>query len=391
MILNFKTKIIVLATILISCQLRFFAQSKFANAVEFSTRVSGDFVNNFFGGFKKGYTYIGMEDLTLSFETSEAGWWKNGTLFIHGLNTHGKGPSEILTGDLQIMSNIESGDYTGLYEFWYMQKFGHFSVLLGKHDLNTEFVGTKYGGTFINSSFGIAPSISLNVPVSIYPVAAPCIMIKYENENKFACKLAVYDGDPGNIESNRFGIRWNVNTHDVFLSISEIQYFVSSGDQVNGIYKIGGFYHSGRFLDYTDTLFNKRGDYGFYIVADQSIFPRSLNAGRGLCYFFQGGFAPSNLNMVQSYIGTGFRYHGILPYRFNDELGIAIACVGISKDYRKLFSESLSYETSWELTYIFRFGGRYSIQPSAQYIINPGANKNINNCLAGLLRFSLTY
>ncbi|NJK94705.1 MAG: carbohydrate porin [Bacteroidales bacterium] len=154
---------------------------------------------------------------------------------MHGLNAHGKGPSEFFTGDIQVLSNIEAGDYTGLYEFYYSQSFGGFSLLLGQHDLNSEFIGTKYGGTFINSSFGIAPSISLNVPVSIYPVAAPCILFKYESPGMMVYKLAIYDGDPGNFESNRFNLQWNVNAKEGLFNIGEIEYNLIRNDQLNAV------------------------------------------------------------------------------------------------------------------------------------------------------------
>jgi len=95
--------------------------------------------------------------------------------------------------------------------------------------------------------------------------------------------------------------------------------------------------------------------------------------------------------MVQYYIGTGFRYHGILPNRFKDELGIALAHIHLSEPYKKLSTDYLPYETALECTYIFSFGARYSIQPSVQYIINPGANTAYSNSFTGLLRFTLTY
>jgi hypothetical protein len=75
-------------------------QEKPSDAIVFSTTVTGDFVTNFSGGIKKGFTYIGKEELTLGFNTDKAKWWKNGFFFVHGLNTHGNGSSANLTCDL---------------------------------------------------------------------------------------------------------------------------------------------------------------------------------------------------------------------------------------------------------------------------------------------------
>jgi porin len=367
------------------------SQNKFWDSFTFGTQVTGDFIINHTGGIKKGYTYIGKEDFTINFDTEKAKIWKNGTLFIHGLNTHGKGPSSELTGDMQVFSNIEAGDYTGLYEFWYSHQINNISILFGQHDLNTEFIGTRYGGTFINSSFGISPNMSLNVPVSIYPVAAPCILLKYENDKLPDLKLAIYDGDPGNFEDNRFNLKWSLSSKEGFLTISEVVFKIKRQENISGTIKAGGYFHSGSFLNYSDTLLNKKGNFGLYLIYDQNIFPRSLNAGRGLCFFFQGGYAPPDINIVEFYTGAGFRYHGILPNRFNDELGIAFARIQLSKYYRNLSTDFLKTETAIETTYAFHFNNRYTIQPSIQYIINPGANSNISNCLVTLMRFSLTY
>lgn len=366
------------------------SQNKFTNAFTFNTQVTGDFIYNFKGGIKTGYTYIGMEDFSLEFNTGDAGWWENGTFFIHGLNAHGKGASAFLTGDLQVLSNIEAGDYTGLYEFYFLQEFNRFSFLIGQHDLNSEFIGTKYGGTFINSSFGIAPNVSLNIPVSIYPVAAPCLMVKYNSTKSVIYKLAVYDGDPGNFESNRFNLQWNINANEGLFSIAEIEYNNVLNEQLTGLYKAGIYFHSGEFLNYSDTISYQKGNYGIYAIVDQALFNRSLHTGRGLCFFLQGGLAPGTHNQVGYYAGAGLRYHGIIAGRFYDELGIAVANIGISNAYRNIYKTPKSTETTLEATYKFVFGQKYSIQPSVQYVFNPGAGA-YNNCVVSILRFSLEY
>lgn len=368
-----------------------FGQKKFGDAIEFSTTVTGDFVNNFDGGIKRGFLYIGKEELTMGLNTDKASLWKNGYLFIHGLNTHGDGPSENLVGDLQVLSNIEAGDHTSLFEFWYKQQLGRFTFLIGQHDMNSEFLGTRYAGIFINSSFGIMPVISLNVPISIFPLAAPSFIAKYESSKNFIYRLGVYDGDPGSFENNKHNLNWKISVDEGFFNIGEIEYVQKDGDIESGRYKIGSYYHTGYFKNYRDTLSPIKGNYGFYTIIDKSLFPRSFNAAHGLCVFIQCGLTSPSNNMVHYYIGGGFRYHGILQDRFNDQLGIGITHITLSKDYTKYTPGSVSDETTLETTYIFHLGGRYTIQPSMQYVVNPGSDKLLQNSLVGILRFSLTY
>lgn len=367
-----------------------FSQNKFGDAIEFSTNVTGDFAINFMGGVKQGFTYIGKEDFSIELNTESAGLWKNGTFFVRGLNTHGIGPSEKFTNDFQVLSNIEAGDHTGLFEFWYQHQIGKFSFVIGQHDLNSEFVGSKYSAILVNSSFGIVPSISLNVPVSIFPLAAPGLILRYETDNNFIYRVGFYDGNPGSFEDNRYNLNVKLSSLEGFFNLGEIQYNQMDGDKEVGNYKIGGYYHSGTFTDYTDTTQTIKGNYGIYVLADRALFAKSLHAGRGLCVFFQGGLADPNRNMVRYYLGGGLRYHGILPDRYKDQLGLGFAHISLSEDYLNYYSKGRNFETSLESTYVFHFGKRYTIQPSLQYILNPGADRSIENCLVGLLRFSIT-
>ena len=100
-------------------------------ALSFYGSYKGDFVSNLNGGIKTGSTYLGLADLFLELNTENAGLWKGGTFMLHGANTHGGEPSANLIGDLQVVSNIEAGNHTFLYELWYSQTFGNVHTTIG--------------------------------------------------------------------------------------------------------------------------------------------------------------------------------------------------------------------------------------------------------------------
>lgn len=372
-----------------------------STAITFNASVTEDFANNFNGGIKKGYTNIGLEQIDFNINTEKAGFWKDGDLFIHLINAHGNGPSKDLTGDIQVVSNIEAGDYTGLYEIYYTQQVSRFFFLLGQHDLNTEFVGTKYGENFINSSFGIIPSISLNVPVSIYPVAAPCMLLKFNASENLIFKFASYDGDPGGIENNRFNLNWNIDAQEGFMNISEVEYSVFRHEQRGiytqygikvGTYKLGIYYHTGSFKNYKDTLQEVNGNLGLYLLADQMIIPKPSNPEEGLAAMIQFGISPGKQNLISHYIGLGVRYHGIISGRSSDFVGMAMAKALIGNSAESSDKQLANSETTYELTYKFEFNdGRFVFQPNIQYVVNPGALKFTENVLVGLLRFQINY
>lgn len=384
-----KYYLIIFITILVyseKTQSQIFSDSSW---VKLNTSVTGDFVKNISGGIKNNYTYVGMEDIILSMDMEKAGLLKGGEFLFHGLNTHGNLPSEELVGDLQILSNIESGNYIGFYEYYFKQKINNFTFILGQHDLNTEFIGTEYGGTFINSSFGIAPTISLNVPVSIYPVAAPAFIIKYEKDELYVAKAGIYDGDPGDFESNRYNLQWNTNSDEGYFLISEIE-FKSNFSGNKGCYKIGSFFHTGDFVDYRDTLKSQKGNFGFYFISDQVLWTSKANSSKYLGAFLQAGYSLSNYNFIDFYLGGGLHFNGTLPQRFEDVVGLAFAYAKISNVYKNIYSGYDPGELAIELTYKFRVFDFYTIQPNLQYIINPGANPDLNNALVALMRFNIT-
>ena len=72
---------------------------------------------------------------------------------------------------------------------------------------------------------------------------------------------------------------------------------------------------------------------------------------------------------------------------------MGIAFVHLSKDARSIDinSDLLSYEAAIELTYKAQFFEWLCIQPDLQYIINPGAIKNINNSTVGLIRTYISF
>lgn len=353
------------------------------------TSITGDFIRNLKGGIKTDFAYIGMEELSFTFDLEKIGLWQGGEIFLHGLNTHGSSPSQDFVGDLQVSSNIESGDYVGFYEYYLKQSVGDFEFVFGQHDLNSEFAGTEYGGTFLNSSFGITPTMSLNVPVSIYPMATLAFIAKYTTRTYHSFKLGIYDGYPGDSESNRYNLQPNISLGEGFLCIGEYEksYFVNGLPE---LYKLGAYYHTSDFINYRDTLQTLKGNFGIYLVSDFVLWSGFNHPDSYLGLFVQGGIAPEGINQADYYLGAGIHLNGILPNRFNDAIGFAFAYVNMSKPFRKITPDLLPGEMALEFTYKIHVFENYFIQPNIQYIINPGATTNQSNALVASMRFNVT-
>lgn len=362
---------------------------QFSKGFLFETSLTGDYVFNSFGGIGRDVAYIGMEELSLTFNFDEMGYWNGGMLYVQGLNTHGSTPSVDFIGDIQITSNIESGYLTGIYQYYYRQKFGKTSFIIGKHDLNSEFSVSEYSGTFINSSFGISPTISLNVPVSIYPLTALGLNYHYEASDNLTLKLGAYDGNPINPEMNRYDVRPTIDRKEGLLLIGEIGLSRLLDNNLPENIKLCGYYHSAEFMDFSDTTLMVKGNYGFYFLSDFVLFHSDANNRSSIRGFLQGGYAPAAINQVDYYVGAGIDFNGFIRSRQDDVFGIAVAYANISKQYKRSGNYTNFGEKTIELTYQLNLMENFLIQPNFQYIINPGANRDLNNAFVKSIRLAV--
>ena len=181
--------------------------TKQASPFLFTASYIGENVFNLSGGIKTGYNYLGFANLNLTFDTEKAGLWKHGVFFINAANTHGKTPSENLFGDLQIASNIEAGNHTYLQELWYRRRLEKVELTVGLQDMNAEFANTENGGLFLNSSFGIPPTFSLNLHAPIFPLTSLGITAKWQISDRFIWLNGVYDGTPTDFGKNPYNIK----------------------------------------------------------------------------------------------------------------------------------------------------------------------------------------
>lgn len=350
-----------------------------------------DFVGNISGGIDQSSTYLGMIDLAATFSTENAGLWRNGEFYIQIGNTHGGTPSADLVGDFQMLSNIENSDFTYLCQLWFKQSFNRLSFTIGVHDMNSEFLTSEYAGEYVNSSFGIMPSVSMNVPLSISPKNALGAILQYNPTNYLSFLLGLYDGDPLDLEQDKYNMNFSLSSEEGYFSIFEMQYNIGNNEESKATYKIGGYYHSGDFINITDSIENINGNYGFYLIADQSIlswveYSRSLNA------FAKFGISPQNRCFNNLFLAIGFNYYSPFKKRTNDVMGVAIAKAFVSKNLINMSNGMCkSFETALELMYKAKINQNTFIQPEIQYIINPGANSNLSNAIVGLLRTSISF
>ncbi|WP_185968838.1 carbohydrate porin [Carboxylicivirga sp. M1479] len=361
------------------------------DAFSFEASYVSDYVNSSKSAIENANAYMGMIDLATSFDTKAARLWSGGEFYFHLENTHGATASADLVGDLQVFSNIDNGDYTYLYQLWYKHTWRRFSITVGNHDLNSTFVASDYASEYINSSFGIMPSVSMNVMVSIFP--KPCLgsIIEYQLSDATNIKAAVYEGDPLSLDDEPYNTSFSINKDGGYLSIGEFSYSVSLLEKLEGTYRVGGYYHSNYFIDMAKPTLEHKGNYGLYFIADQLL--SKITTGRSsLGMFVKFGLAPEDRNEYPFFAAAGLNLYAPFSKRQDDSIGLALASLSINKQlvgHNKPYQHN--YEQVIECFYKATISQNIVIQPEVQYIINPGAMASNNNTAIGLIRTYINF
>ena len=160
--------------------------------------------------------YEGLLNLLMTADLNRLGIPIPGKIGVLAQTTHGRGLSELFVGDTQIVSNIDSTDnIMQVSEYWFECNLieDRVTLRLGKQDINNDFLVVDMASDFINSSFGISPS--LNVPT--YPAATAAVVLIVHATDDLTFKLGVWDGLPkvGN---------WGFSDSGITLTAAECQY-----------------------------------------------------------------------------------------------------------------------------------------------------------------------
>ena len=409
------------------------------------------------GGIKRGVLYNGILDLGTDIDLEKLVGWKGGHFYINGFHPHGENGSANYVGDIGTFSNIEDYDTYRLYEMWVEQSFfdNRFSLRVGQITFDSEFaVLDAYGGLFVQSGFGVPEAFSANLPLPVFPNAAPGIRLRIEPVKGFAMQAAVFDGNvaPGltsdplpnaavSTEFNRHGTHWALRPDEGALFVGEMSYRFNQVSEeelsatrtsadarplgapaarvvpqrgLAGSYEAGFLYHTDSFADIYDVTLadigsslspaesrSRGANYAIYLNIEQEVWREPGSEVQGLGAFAHAAWMPPNRNTIEFSVEGGLYYRGAIPGRDDDALGLGVAYLRISDQVASAVTAanqhdhtSLSrpdFEATIELVYRYQVAPWCSIQPHAQYVIRPGGTKDHDNALILGVRTNIAF
>lgn len=334
------------------------------------------------GGRERGAGNPGL--LHLAWTATGARWtgWPDATMHVDLMTPTGNSISDRV-GDLQTLDNAEAHDTVSVFEAWYQRDFRNtgYSLRLGVQDYNALFDSLGAAGVFLNSSFGIDPTISQS-NVSIYPTTGLGAVLQWKSPAGVYAMGGLYDGVPG-LPGHPNGTHLELRRGDGVFSAFETGL---EGDDASPFkLGVGVWLQTSVQPDPQGRL--RRRDHGVYLIGQTRLW--RAGAGRpAVDGFVQwGSAAPGNL--FERYIGLGVEATGVFLANADDVLGLGLAHARVSTAYRRTLRHGTAAETALELTWDAPVTEHLRLQPDLQYIIDPGADANLSNALVAGVRVHL--
>lgn len=354
--------------------------------IDFGAVYTAEIWRNVSGGLEQGTVYLDNLDATVTIDAERLFGWRDTRVLVYGLYNNGRSLSGEKIGDLQVVSNIETGvEAARLYEAWIeTQVFDNGSLLFGLYDLNREFDVLDSSLLFINSGHGIGTDFGQsgrNGP-SIFPATSLALRFAWDWSESTVLRVAVFDGVPGDPDDPG-ATAIELGGDDGALLAGEIEWS-DRGRRV----LVGAWHYTANFNRWPDpaapTVMSRgSGNGGLYLRGETPV------ANSGIRVFGRAGVADGAFNVFSAFLSAGFEWAGVNTRRPQDRFGAAIALAETSGDYLRAFRAD-DREIKLEFTYRIPLGERFVLQPDLQYIANPGLDPALDDAWTVGLRFELT-
>lgn len=346
------------------------------------------------GGIKTGGNLIGYWEWGIEWNLEPLTGWEGASVVVDGNWYYGGQPSEQLVGVFPAMnvSNFESSNAIRMYHMYFQQAWGtpfeereepfgaspiaahrrqdgHYFFKIGQFAADDDFMGSEYGGLFINASFGQYPKEAEATAAPAYRLTAPGVYFYAQPVEEWFIQVAAFTANAGEdiVSNNGFEWRWGGQTG--FAT------FVETGVNVDiaglpGTYIVGGFYDTSEFETFAGNTVD--GNWNIWFTIDQALIMQKNGKDPLLglfCRIVPG--AQNNRNPIDWGLDGGLVLFGEPWGRPDDQFGIGVATADFDHTYAVNEGLSTGDQTLLEFTYLFQANKWLSVQPNLQVIFDP--------------------
>lgn len=347
-------------------------------------------------------TYTNLFSADFSFDLEKLANMDGASAYLWVVDTRGDDPADV-TGSIHAPSNIAAAGAFRLLEAWVEQSADddRFGVLAGFYAVDSEFDAKRTTSVFISGSFGTGLALSesgLNGP-SIFPVTSFGTRIRYDVSEQVTTRLALLDGVPGKPDDPTATGVFDFSSDQGVFAIGEVDWETRSESSFRRVV-LGAWHYTTIFDDLLDTEpdgspVQRKGSSGIYGFIEGMIVPEQGSPGQGLAGVVRVGVADDDVNQVAGYYGAGLAYRGLFPGRDHDSIGIGFSTAVNGDKYKQ--AQALAgapvtdSETEVVLVYSARVNRWLQVQPTIEYLIDPGTDPAADNALLAGLRIGVAF
>ena len=337
--------------------------------------------SNLAGGDKSGVQLNGYLDCGVEVDLAKLGAWD-------GLGFHadfhwwqGREPTNKLIGGVLAMalSDWEAADTFRVYNIYARQAFAddRLVIKLGQLAADTDFMVSRYGGTFLNAAFGDLPSQNLNIDAPVYPLAAPGFFASTRPWPWLAGRFGAYTADAGDDVAGNHGFDWALGNNAGYTFFSELAATAPDG-RLPGTYTLGGIYDTGGSEQF-GTGMERSSHYELYLMGDQALLADAHDTPTVGVFARISGSPQDARTVVGVYADAGIAWFGPLASRPRDVLGVAVSVLrftqGFQQQSRAVGTPVSSGETLLEVTYQAALTPWLVVQPDLQFFFDPAFSR----------------
>ncbi|MDQ8192837.1 carbohydrate porin [Coraliomargarita sp. SDUM461004] len=331
---------------------------------------------NVSGGIQDDEEFTGQIYAGLDLDLEKLFDWEATTMKISMVNRHGDSVSKSVGGiyDPMTIYGGPDGQETILYQIaidTYIND--QLSLKFGRDSQDSDFANDDlYRYSLSTSINGPIRAMMLNeIQIVSFPLAVWHARIKYEVNDEHMFKFGAYQNNE-NIWENIPGTDFGIDSDDGITYMAQYDWTPMINDRPAQLYV--GVAHTE--LDYTDF----KGESANSLSRLYAHFDFQPN--ENLTLFAFGAYtSQEELAQTPLQVSAGANYKGLIPGRDEDRTVAFVTYAELSDDYGDSIGEDLDYEMVFELGHRVQLTPAFYIQPSVQYIKNPGGTGDIDDAV----------
>ncbi|WP_411847605.1 carbohydrate porin [Roseibacillus persicicus] len=324
------------------------------------------------GGLRSDQDYVGQVYAGVDLDLEKIFGWDGTTMKVSYVNRHGNSLSDSVGGIYDPMT-IYGGQVSYLYQLYIEKEFGdQWAIKLGRLSADNDFADTGlYRYSLSTSINGPIRATLLENSITSFPYAVWGGRIKYTPTDEHQFQLGAYQTGPDQWDFTNNGLDFSFGSDDGISVLAQYDWTPNTGRNTRVF--VGAI---NSFRDF-DNFSGGTTDYLFraYIHGETEI-------ADGLTAFAMASYSPDDdVAKTPLQISAGLNYKGLFPGREEDRTVFFATYGQLSDEYGDAIGEDVDYEMVFELGHRFQLTPSAYIQPSVQYIQNPGGTGDIDDAV----------